>query len=49
MDAYLADWEAFFDRYAAQVDYWHRRNAGYHQAIASVARFYILLRRNRFL
>ena len=41
MDNYLADWEAFFDRYAAQVDYWHRRNAGYHQAIASLARFYI--------
>src|SRR5262249_47310304 len=34
-------WEAFFDKYAVRVDEWHRRNAGYHNAIASVARFYI--------
>lgn len=41
MDEYLQDWEAFFDHYAAQVDRWHRRNAGYHSAIASMGRFYI--------
>lgn len=41
MDEYLQDWEAFFDHYAAQVDRWHRRNAGYHSAIASLGRFYI--------
>lgn len=42
MDEYLQGWEAFFDHYAAEVDYWHRRNAGYHKAIASLARFYII-------
>src|SRR5262245_36268481 len=38
---YSRQWEAFFDEYAGQVDQWHRRNAGYHNAIASVARFYL--------
>jgi SAM-dependent methyltransferase len=38
---YLGNWEVFFDQYASQVDKWHRRNAGYHSAIASIARFYI--------
>jgi ubiquinone/menaquinone biosynthesis C-methylase UbiE len=42
IDDYLRSWEAFFDHYASQVDHWHRRNAGYHSAIASLARFYIL-------
>ena len=42
MDDYLRSWEAFFDHYASQVDHWHRRNAGYHNAIASLARYYIL-------
>jgi SAM-dependent methyltransferase len=41
MDEYLRNWELFFDEYAAQTDEWHRRNAGYHQAIASLASFYI--------
>src|SRR5882724_5695483 len=41
MDDYLRSWEAFFDHYAAQVDHWHRRNAGYHKAIAALARFYV--------
>lgn len=41
MDEYLKNWEAFFDHYAAQIDHWHRRNAGYHKAIASLARFYV--------
>ena len=41
MDEYMKSWEAFFDHYAAQIDHWHRRNAGYHKAIASLARFYV--------
>src|SRR5215472_10531097 len=41
MDEYLQNWEAFFDHYAAQVDRWHRRNGSYHQAITSLARFYV--------
>jgi SAM-dependent methyltransferase len=41
LEEYLQHWEAFFDRYAAQVDRWHHRNAGYHRAIASLARFYV--------
>jgi ubiquinone/menaquinone biosynthesis C-methylase UbiE len=41
VDGYLQEWEVFFDQYASQVDRWHRRNAGYHKAIASLARFYI--------
>ena len=41
MEEYLQDWKVFFDHYAAEVDHWHRRNAGYHQAIASLARFYV--------
>ncbi len=41
MTEYLRSWEAFFDRYASKVHYWRRRNAGYHNAIASLARFYI--------
>lgn len=41
MEEYLQEWEVFFDHYAAQVDYWHHRNAGYHKAIISLARFYV--------
>ena len=41
LEEYLQHWEAFFDHYAAQVDHWHQRNAGYHKAIASLARFYV--------
>src|SRR5262245_27260779 len=41
LDQYLQHWEAFFDHYAAQVDRWHHRNAGYHKAIASLACFYV--------
>jgi len=41
IDDYLKNWEGFFDYYASRVDDWHRRNAGYHTAIASVARFYV--------
>lgn len=41
LDQCLQHWEAFFDHYAAQVDHWHHRNAGYHKAIATLARFYV--------
>src|SRR5688500_6221463 len=41
MDDYLQNWETFFEDYAAQVDRWHQKNAGYHKAIASVAGFFI--------
>jgi SAM-dependent methyltransferase len=41
MEAYLQEWEVFFDHYAAEVDHWHRANAGYHDAITGLARFYI--------
>lgn len=41
LEEYLQHWEAFFDHYAAQVERWHHRNAGYHQALASLARFYV--------
>ena len=41
MDDYLRNWEAFFDQYASQTDQWHQSNAGYHHAIASLARFYV--------
>ena len=40
-EQYCRDWEAFFDRYASQVDAWRRRNAGYHDSIRSLAGFYI--------
>src|SRR5262245_4308306 len=38
---YIQQWEAFFDQYALHVERWHRLNAGYHNLIASLARFYI--------
>jgi SAM-dependent methyltransferase len=41
MEEYLQEWKVFFDHYAVEVDDWHRRNAVYHQAIASLARFYV--------
>jgi SAM-dependent methyltransferase len=41
MEEYLRNWETFFDDYAVQVDGWHQKNAGYHQAIVSLASFYI--------
>jgi SAM-dependent methyltransferase len=41
MAEYLQSWAAFFDHYAATVDQWQRRNAGYHRALASLARFYV--------
>jgi ubiquinone/menaquinone biosynthesis C-methylase UbiE len=41
MEEYLHDWELFFDQYAAEIDHWHGRNAGYHKAVTSLVRFYI--------
>ena len=40
MDDYLQNWERLFDDYASHVDEWHRKNSGYHKAIASLAGFY---------
>ncbi len=41
MDDFLRGLEAFFDRYASSVVSWRERNAGYHDRLASLARFYI--------
>jgi ubiquinone/menaquinone biosynthesis C-methylase UbiE len=41
LDEYLRDFETFFDAYAPQADAWRTSHAGYHEAIASVARFYV--------
>jgi hypothetical protein len=41
LDEYLAGFEAFFNDYAGRVDYWRARNPGYHESIASLARFYV--------
>ena len=41
LDEYLAGFEAFFNDYADRVDYWRARNPGYHESIASLARFYV--------
>jgi SAM-dependent methyltransferase len=41
MDEYLQTWERFFDGHASEVLRWRHRNAGYHAAIAAIARFYI--------
>jgi len=41
MEEYVQSWAAFFDHYAVTVEHWRRRNAGYHRALASLARFYV--------
>jgi 2-polyprenyl-3-methyl-5-hydroxy-6-metoxy-1,4-benzoquinol methylase len=41
MEEYSQDWKVFFDHYAAEADHWHRRNAGYHNALARLACFYV--------
>ena len=41
LDEYLHGWQDFFDHYCPLAEDWARRNSGYHQAIASLARFYI--------
>jgi len=41
MEEYLQSWVAFFDHYAATVEQWQCRNAGYHRALAALARFYV--------
>ena len=41
LDEYLAGFESFFNDYAGRVDHWRTRNPGYHESIASLARFYV--------
>ena len=41
LDEYLRDFETFFDGYAVDAHRWRARHAGYHDAITSVARFYV--------
>jgi len=41
IDDYMRGWEKFFGHYAESVESWHRRNAGYHRALMSLAGFYI--------
>jgi SAM-dependent methyltransferase len=41
LDAYLQDWEDFFDHYASTIEAWHRRNEGYHLAVSSLAKFLV--------
>jgi SAM-dependent methyltransferase len=41
MGEHLRGMEEFFDHYAAGVEKWRQRNAGYHRMIASLCRFYI--------
>jgi SAM-dependent methyltransferase len=41
MVEYLEDWAAFFDHYASVVETWRRRNAGYHEALALLTRYYV--------
>jgi SAM-dependent methyltransferase len=41
MEEHLRNMEGFFDHYAGSVEKWLARNAGYHQMIASLCRFYV--------
>src|SRR3954471_19214145 len=41
MAEYFQGWAAFFDHYSLKVKEWRRRNAGYHEALSSLTRFYI--------
>jgi SAM-dependent methyltransferase len=41
MEEHLEGLGEFFDHYALSVQNWRRRNAGYHQMISSLCRFYI--------
>lgn len=41
IEEHLRQCEEFFDKYSGVVELWRRRNAGYHAAIASLARFYV--------
>jgi ubiquinone/menaquinone biosynthesis C-methylase UbiE len=41
IEEHLRRCEQFFDQYSQVVEFWRRRNAGYHAAIASLARFYV--------
>ena len=41
MDEYVQGWAAFFDHYAATVQTWRKRNAGYHRALSSLVQFHV--------
>ena len=41
LEEHLRRCEEFFDQYSEVVEFWRRRNAGYHAAIASLMRFYV--------
>jgi ubiquinone/menaquinone biosynthesis C-methylase UbiE len=38
---YFKDWAVFFDHYASTVQTWRRRNARYHELLASLTQFYV--------
>src|ERR1017187_8381425 len=40
-EEHLKGIEEFFDHYSVNVETWRRRNSGYHNAITSLARFYV--------
>jgi SAM-dependent methyltransferase len=40
-DEYGQDVAAFFNHYAESVTYWRKKNAAYHESLASLARFYV--------
>jgi ubiquinone/menaquinone biosynthesis C-methylase UbiE len=41
MEDYLQGWRDFFDHFAPVVDEWHSRNAGYHENIKKLVKFYV--------
>jgi len=41
LDEYFKSWTEFFDHYSESVEKWHRKNAGYHRAVASLAQFFV--------
>src|SRR5580658_2588 len=41
LDEYFKSWADFFDHYSESVEKWQRRNAGYHRAVSSLARFFV--------
>ncbi|HXJ95537.1 MAG TPA: glycosyltransferase [Terriglobia bacterium] len=41
MEEYFQSWADFFDHYASTVENWRRKNAGYHRALSSLARFHV--------
>ena len=41
MEEYTRSWAAFFDHYASTIETWRHKNAGYHQILSSLIRFYV--------